>query len=53
MKNETPRQLPIVAGDGQRWYVDARLLQLRNVDNPHDYHDLSETEMALLLERLE
>lgn len=33
-------QLPIVkTKDGKRFYVDRRLLQIRNVENPHDYRD--------------
>jgi hypothetical protein len=31
-----PRRLPIVALWGQRYFIDERLKELRNVDEPHD-----------------
>jgi|CXWL01.1.fsa_nt_gi hypothetical protein len=43
---QTPVGLPIVAYEGQRWYFDARLRQIRNVENPHDYEDLDDFELA-------
>lgn len=33
----TPRQLPIIEFKGKNYFVDSRLNQMRNVDNPHDY----------------
>lgn len=32
-----PRQLPIKEINGKSYYVDERLRQYRNVNNPHDY----------------
>ena len=37
-------ELPKVQMKKKMWYFDARLKQLRNVENPHDYHDLSHDE---------
>ncbi len=34
----SPRQLPIVEYKGVKYYVDYRLEQVRNVNNPHDFH---------------
>jgi hypothetical protein len=45
MDNTTPTQLPIVEYENKRWYFDARLRQIRNVENPHDYQTLSDVEM--------
>ncbi len=41
----SPRQLPIVEYEGKRWFLDERLRQLRNIDNPHDYRDLDKDEL--------
>jgi len=38
---ESPIGLPTVTIDGITYYFDARLHQLRNVRNPHDFVDLS------------
>ena len=27
--------------DGKEYFIDERLSQIRNVDNPHDYEDVS------------
>jgi len=35
-----PRMLPTKVIDGKTYFVDERLRQLRNVENPHDYIDL-------------
>ena len=45
MDNTTPTRLPIVEYENKRWYFDARLRQIRNVENPHDYQTLSDVEM--------
>jgi hypothetical protein len=34
------RRLPIVELEGKKYFVDLRLRQLRNVDNPHDFMSL-------------
>lgn len=34
---DTPRRLPIIKYQGKRYFVDARLKEMRNVNNPHDY----------------
>jgi hypothetical protein len=41
-------QLPVIKSDNKDWFFDRRLRQLRNVDNPHEYIDLSEVECAVL-----
>jgi len=33
----TTRQLPLVERNGKKYFLDERLRELRNVDNPHDY----------------
>lgn len=42
----TPTRLPIVTHEGKKWYVDARLRQIRNVQDPHDHKDLDDFEMS-------
>ena len=37
-------ELPKIKVGKKTHYFDARLKQLRNVDNPHDYEDLTEVE---------
>ncbi len=34
-----PRRLPVVETDGGRYFLDRRLRQYRNVENPHDAID--------------
>lgn len=34
---ERPQQLPIMRIGRKRYYVDERLRQLRNVEDPHDF----------------
>jgi len=36
------RQLPIITRNGKKYYIDERLRQLRNINNPHDYIDLED-----------
>ena len=45
MDNTTPAKLPIVAYEDKNWYFDARLRQIRNVENPHEFQDLNDFEM--------
>ena len=38
-----PRKLPTVKLDnGKTYFIDERLRQLRNVDNPHDFIDFNQ-----------
>ncbi len=46
MQTTTPTRLPIVAYEEQNWYFDARLRQIRNIENPHVYQDLNDVELA-------
>lgn len=46
MNTQTPVTLPIVAYEGKRWHFDARLRQIRNIENPHEYQDLNDFELA-------
>lgn len=43
-----PKELPKVKleGSNKEYYYDERLQQIRNVENPHDYADLSRDENA-------
>ena len=50
MNNESPVTLPIVSYEDNSWYFDARLHQIRNVENPHDYQDLDDFELAYFIE---
>ena len=34
-----PRRLPVVSIKGKRYFLDRRLRQYRNVENPHDWID--------------
>jgi len=38
------RRLPTVKINGKTYYVDTRLRQYRNVENPHDFIDMDEEE---------
>ena len=41
VRGSSPRRLPAVTlENGKTYFLDARLRQLRNVHNPHDYIDL-------------
>ena len=46
--NEKITMLPIVACGKQDYFVDARLKQLRNVKNPHDFVDLKDEHLVQL-----
>ena len=45
-----PRKLPVVSLDGEAYFFDLRLSQLRKVDEPHKFVDLSPGERRDLLE---
>ena len=38
----SPEPLPVVCHDERDYYFDARLRQLRNVNDPHDFIDLAD-----------
>jgi len=42
------KELPTIKRGKKKYYFDARLKQLRNVDNPHDFTDLSPEETEKL-----
>jgi hypothetical protein len=46
-------ELPRITRGGKTYYFDARLQQLRNVDNPHDYIDLSQEETEEIRQKLQ
>lgn len=46
------RELPKVRYEWKTWYFDARLSQLSNVRNPHDYYDLNDLEAHYFKERI-
>jgi len=44
------RELPKLTIRGKTYYVDERLMQLRNVKNPHDYIDFwDNVQMRMLI----
>jgi hypothetical protein len=47
-----PRKLPVVNLDGQEYFFDLRLSQLRKVCAPHDFVDLSSDERRDFVESL-
>ena len=47
-----PRRLPVVDLDGETYFVDLRLSQLRKVGEPHELRDLSPGERKDFLEAL-
>lgn len=40
-----PKMLPVVDYEGEKYFFDKRLRQIRNVKNPHDFQDLNDFEM--------
>lgn len=42
VETKTPVQLPVIQMNGKSYYVDSRLKQYRNVDNPHDFIDFDD-----------
>jgi hypothetical protein len=46
----SPRRLPVVNLDGEAYFFDFRLSQLRKVDEPHKFIDLSSSERRDFLE---
>ena len=48
----TARTLPVVNLDGEAYFFDARLSQLRHVQQPHKFIDLSPSERRYILESI-
>jgi hypothetical protein len=48
----TPRKLPVINLDGEAYFLDFRLSQLRKVGEPHEFIDLSSGERRDFLEAL-
>ena len=46
-----PRRLPILEYEGLSYFVDARLRQFREMDNPHRFIDFDSTEGAEMRDR--
>jgi hypothetical protein len=42
----SPTKLPVIIHEGKKWYFDARLRQIRDVENPHDYQNIDDFEMT-------
>lgn len=40
LRRKMPRSLPVMTIGNARYYVDRRLGQIRNIDNPHSYIDI-------------
>lgn len=40
LRRKMPRSLPVMTIGGTRYFVDCRLGQIRNIDNPHSYVDI-------------
>ena len=49
-QEKMPVRLPVVQFEGKRYYLDLRLRQLRNVENPHDYVDYADDWLLALKE---
>ncbi len=47
-KNRKPNRLPVVRWRDRDCFFDERLKQLRAVDNPHDFVELSDEEVAAI-----
>jgi len=47
-----PRKLPVVDLDGEAYFLDLRLSQLRKVGAPHEFRDLSPDERKDFIEAL-
>jgi hypothetical protein len=48
----TARTLPVVNLDGEAYFFDARLSQLRHIQDPHKFIDLSPSERKYILEAM-
>ena len=46
-ESKTPVQLPIIQMNGKSYYVDSRLKQYRNVENPHDFIDFGDNDPVI------
>jgi siroheme synthase len=42
-------QLPVIELGGKQFFVDMRLGQIRNVNDPHDFRDMSKETLALFV----
>ena len=45
-QNSMPVQLPVVTMNGKSYFVDSRLRQYRNVENPHDFIDFDQADVV-------
>ncbi len=45
-QNSTPVRLPVVTMNGKSYFVDSRLRQYRNVENPHDFIDFDQPDVV-------
>lgn len=43
----TPRSLPTTILNGKTYFVDKRLNQLRNVENPHDFINILDADLVV------
>ncbi len=48
-KNEAPVRLPVVKMDGKSYFVDERLKQYRNTEDPHDFIEFEKDEVIVYL----
>ena len=46
-ESQSPVALPIIKMNGKSYYVDSRLRQYRNVENPHDFIDFEKDETII------
>ena len=46
-ESQSPVKLPIIRMNDKSYYVDSRLRQYRNVDNPHDFIDFEKDEVII------
>lgn len=47
-----PIELPRVTLAGKTWFFDERLKQIRNVENPHEYRDLTDQEVEKIKKQI-
>lgn len=45
----TLTKLPVIKHEGKQWYFDARLRQIRNLENPHDVENLDDFKMEYFI----
>ena len=46
-ESKLPVELPVAKMNGKSYYVDSRLRQYRNVENPHDFIDFDQDETVI------